>query len=139
MSNCGYIKLCVCIAAVGVVIAIVYMLLRSSTRDNFDIRTDPVRGPAYKRNIYTCPTPLKAQGNGLITQNGGADYTICDFVQKFKDKIAYPEDDPYDVAPRLFCSTMYDNFHEDFSDRWESLGVCEQDVKEQMKKCVTFA
>lgn len=129
------LKLALIGIGVLLVVGIVYVVvIKQKTVDHFDIRFDPLRGPAYKQNIYTCPTPLKAQGNGLITQNGGADYTVCDFVKKFKDKIAFPEDDPYDVAPRLFCSTMYENFHEDFSDRWESLGVCEQECKEQLQK-----
>jgi hypothetical protein len=117
-----------------VLILVIVAAFMATRKEKFDVNIDPVRSE-YKQNIYTCPTPLEARGNGLNVQGGGADFSVCDFVNKFKDKLVFPEDDPLDVVPRQYCALMYENFHEDFSNRWESLGLCEQDVKEQLASC----
>jgi hypothetical protein len=89
-----------------------------------------------------CDLPTKTQGYGLNTQGGKGNgyFTVCDFIEMYKDKLIMPETDPYDVIPRQYCAVMYERMHEDFSDQWESLGLCEKDVKEQlaMQKCKNF-
>ena len=124
------INLGIFLALVATIIVVIFVIRQS--KSNFDITVDPVR-PEYKQNIYQCPTPLKEQGNGLNTQNDGSDVTICDFVKKFGDKLVYPETDPYDVVPRQYCALMYENFHDDCTERWESLGVCEKDMKDEFE------
>jgi|APCry1669189034_1035192.scaffolds.fasta_scaffold73836_2 hypothetical protein len=123
------------VVACALLVAVAVWMYSRPKSENFDVNVDPVR-TGYKQNIYTCPTPLEAQGNGLNVQGGGGDFTVCDFMEKFKDKnLPFPENDPLDVVPRQYCALMYENFQEDFHNRWESLGLCEQDVKEQLGKC----
>lgn len=135
-------KLYIIIAVVVLALIITGGVLMQSKKSFFDITVDPLGSPqsqgengAYKRNIYDCPTSLAHEGNGLNMQNGGSDFTVCKFAEKFKDLLVYPEQDPYDIVPRQYCGLFYENFHDDFTERWESLGVCEQDVKTELSKC----
>lgn len=100
----------------------------------FDITTDPTRH-GYKHNVYSCPATAATQGNGLNVQAGGSQFTVCDFTKQFRDRLVSPETDPLDVIPRQYCAYMYEKFHEDFSDNWESHGICEQDIKEKLAQC----
>lgn len=121
------------VALVVVCLLLLFIYLQP-TKSSFDITVDPLR-TGYKQTIYDCPTSLPAQGNGLNTQNGGSDFTVCKFVKKLGDSLSYPVTDPFDAVPRQYCALMYENFHDDFSEKWESLGICEKDVKEQLKSC----
>lgn len=125
-------------AIAGVLFVALVVVLFLKNKENFDVNTDPVR-TGYKQNIHDCPTPLEARGSGLNVQGGGAGFTVCDFIEKFKDKLPISKDIDrevsLDIIPRQYCALMYENFQEDFHDRWESLGVCEQLVKEQVEKC----
>ena len=116
-----------------IVVAIVVAMHYNKSSEKFDVNVDPVRS-GYKQNIYSCPASAETQGNGLNAQDGASSFTVRDFMEKFKGKLVYPENDPMDVVPRQYCALMYENFHEDFSNNWESLGICEQDVKEQLTK-----
>ena len=127
------ISIFIILVLLGVFTAL-YVLPKKHNSENFDVNTDPVRAHAYTQ-LSSCPASAETRGNGLNVQGGGSQFTICDFVEKFKDKLIVPSTDPLDVIPRQYCALMYEKHHENFSDNWESQGVCEQDTKEKLASC----
>ena len=106
-------------------------------KDNFDITVDPTpsytyvpdsdaraKPYQYKRVTFDCSNPSRVRGNGLIMSDDGMD--IETFTKKVGDKIQDTA-----LVP-MYCSNMYENYNQYFSERWESLGVCEQEISNEI-------
>ena len=122
------------IAVVVLVILGIYILLITKNKDNFDITTDPLRGPAYAySDIGEECDPERVKGHGLIMSDTGM--TVDQFATKYRDQLQTTK---ADLITRLYCSDMYSNHNQYFSERWESIGKCEQDNLQTLKEVVAF-
>jgi hypothetical protein len=118
----------VCLVVVGIYI----IMVRNSSKDSFE-ETPVENAEQYqgdtlvyetKEHVCDCSDPSRIRGNGLIMSYPGMD--IETFIQKTGTKT------PLNQVPNLYCATMYENCNQYFTERWESLGICEQENTEKI-------
>jgi hypothetical protein len=106
--------------SISVLIVVILFILFIKNHENYE---ESATHWADSGTICDCSTPERVKGGGLIMSDDGID------IETFIKKLNLDEKKP-NVVP-LYCSTMYENYNQYFSERWESLGLCEQ---ENLKK-----
>jgi hypothetical protein len=106
-------------------------------KDSFELTTDPLRmsydyGRMLPKDKYPKPTRY-----GLNTENdNNAD--ICTFNKKFNSKTKFLENenmDPCALTARQYCSVLYSQHQELFTNMYSGLGECEKVESENCREC----
>ncbi len=103
------------ISSVVLLLVIGIFFYRFKTMDSFDITVDPVR---YQQLQQTsgCPGVDKTSCGRIETSNGP---TYKQFIKAYKGTLNNNNN------MINYCTFMYENFHDDFTERWHSLSECE--------------
>ena len=119
------------------VIIILVILGIFCVKDNFNITVDPLRAKKYDyitSNLSPYPT---AKRNGLNTESNN-NVNICAFNQKFNKETEFVENENMnacELTARQYCSVLYSNHQELFTNLYNGLGECEIVETENCKAC----
>lgn len=106
-------------------------------RDKFDITVDPLRAKNYDYvTTNLAPYPM-AKRNGLNTESNN-NVDICAFNEKFNKETEFVENENMnacELTARQYCSVLYSNHQELFTNLYSGLGECEISEAENCKAC----
>lgn len=127
----------------AILIAIIVLLQKKDTKDNFNIATDPrVDTSRYEHAKETCPARNNVKNNvrynGLNPQDND-NLSLTEYISKYGMDENYRGPNTCDVNAKRYCNFVYATHREYFADRWSGIGECELAIKDKCEEMFPLA